>query len=119
MPTRSKAGPPAAPVSGPFKVTLGFHFTVEYDPVKNWDGDADKTFPSYIWINTNDTVPSPYTTLPFVPQPGLSWAPYVLSAIVDADQQTNDSNLFNNQITQTLIIKPPLLVLPVGLTRQQ
>jgi len=103
-----------APVSGPFKITLGVSYYVyTQDPPLYKSVAQDFIFPSHFWINTNDTVPSNYwTDVPFVTKPGSSSASYRFDAIVDADDQIMESNKDNNQTTLTKLLKVPKIVLP-------
>jgi hypothetical protein len=103
-----------APVSGPFKVTLGVeYYDYSQDPPLDVYAEQDFIFPSYIWLDTNDTVPSQYwTNVPFLTRPGTSFASYTFYALVDADDQIVESNKFNNNLQVTKVLKVPRIINP-------
>lgn len=107
-----------APVSGPFKITLGITYVSDYSqsPPLTDTAEITVTVPAGLTLQTGDTYTSEYfLNIPFVVAPGSSFASDTFYALVDSDDQIQESNKANNNLQQSLVLKPPLIVpLPVG-----
>jgi len=103
-----------APVSGPFKVTLGVeYYDYNQSPPLDTFHQRDFIFPNSLWINTNDTLRSAYwTDIRFVTRPKTSFASYTFYALIDADDQIAESDKHNNNLQVTRVLKVPLIIVP-------
>jgi hypothetical protein len=95
-----------ARVSGPFNIVLGVTYTGVF-------GEVTVAVPATTTIQVGETYTSPFfPNVPYTPNPGASFAADIFYALVDSDDQIEESNKLNNNLTLTKIIKPPKFVLP-------
>lgn len=103
-----------APVGGSFKITLGVEYYVYgQDPPLDVYREQDFVTPPSTWIQPGDTFTSEYfLNVPFITRTKSSMASYTFYALVDADDQVNESNKANNNLQLTKLLKRPLFVVP-------